>query len=382
MAGLLSGTSADAIDCAICSIEGGGPARDVITGAPRTPARVKLEAFRSHPWDPALRELLLHSADWTVRDVAACHAAVGDAFAEALLRTLVLSGIPEEAVDLVGSHGQTVYHHCGTTPKVTLQIGDPDRIAEKTGFAVIGDFRARDVAGGGEGAPLTPYADTVLFPVPEGSRRAVLNLGGIGNITILDADPRRVVAFDTGPANAPLDRLAGILSGGSERFDGEGRIAASGKVLETLLAQCLQHPFLRKAPPKSTGTEEFGAAFVDALVKKHGASADLMATLAEFVAQCVVVSLRVARVPEVDEVVVAGGGSRNLEVMRRLRAALAPAPVIPSDERGVPAAAREAMAFAILANDALLGLPTSLPRVTGAAHPATLGKLSFPSLRG
>jgi len=410
VAGLLSGTSADAIDCAICSIEGGGPARDIKTGANRTAAKVKLESFRSHPYDPALREKLLHPEKITIRELAELHAEVGDAFAEALHRTLVLSGIPEESIDLAGSHGQTIYHHSGrhdnnndddnnnygsgAARKVTLQIGDGDRIAEKTGFIVISDFRARDAAAGGEGAPLTPYADAILFPPlpPAEGRRVVLNLGGIGNITILDADPRKIVAFDTGPANAPLDRLARIITKGEFHCDFDGRIAAAGEVDGALLAELLKHPFLQKMPPKSTGTEMFGDPFVKSLVQSHGAQfnlkamRDLMATLTAFAAESVAFSLReiAPRMLQnenitIAEVVVAGGGSHNKTLLTKLRAALAPARVVVSDELGVPSAAREAMAFAILANDALLGLPTSLPRVTGSTHAVTLGKLSFPA---
>ncbi|MFN0208005.1 MAG: anhydro-N-acetylmuramic acid kinase [Planctomycetota bacterium] len=401
VAGLLSGTSADAIDCAICSIEGSGPAKDIKTGANRVAAKVKLESFRSHPYDPALRQKLLHPEKITIRELAELHAEVGDAFAEALHRTLVLSGIPEESIDLAGSHGQTIYHHSGfrddhggAAPKVTLQIGDGDRIAEKTGFIVISDFRARDVAAGGEGAPLTPYADAILFPPlpPSEGRRVVLNLGGIGNITILDADPRKIVAFDTGPANAPLDRLARIITKGEFHCDFDGRLAAAGEVNEALLAELLKHPFLQKMPPKSTGTEMFGDSFVKTLVAAHGAQLDLkamrdlIATLTAFAAESVAFSLRelAPRMlsnsdANVAEVVVAGGGSHNKTLITKLRAALAPARVVVSDELGVPSAAREAMAFAILANDALLGLPTSLPRVTGSTHPVTLGKLSFPT---
>ncbi|MBI3820563.1 MAG: anhydro-N-acetylmuramic acid kinase [Planctomycetes bacterium] len=387
VAGILSGTSADAIDCAICSIEGAGPPRDLQTGEPRVPAVVRLEAFRSQPFDPELRRRILDAQNANTASLAALHVDLGIAFADALLRTLVLSGIPEEAIDLVGSHGQTVFHHSGAGPKVTLQIGDGDQIAERTGFPVISDFRARDIAAGGEGAPLTPYADAVLytsFPSrDEAAARIILNLGGIGNITILNSDPRKIVAFDTGPANAPLDRLARIFTNGARTFDEDGAIAASGAVDAEILDELMDHPFLRKTPPKSTGTEVFGDAFVADLCARRGpVTPDLMATVTRFVAESVRVAI--LQFGELDsglahaEIVVAGGGARNRALMTCLLQCLGPARVVTSDERGVPSHAREAMAFAILANDALAGLPTNLPRVTGARRAVTLGKLSFP----
>lgn len=382
VAGLLSGTSADGIDCAVCSIEGGGPPADVHTGAPRAAARVKLEAFSTTPYDPGLRARLRRLDNCTAREVAELHAALGDAFAEALLRTVVLHGIPEEALDLAGSHGQTVYHHSGVKPSCTLQLGDADRIAERAGVPVVSDFRARDIAAGGEGAPLTPYADLVLFARPAGAagRRAVLNLGGIANVTILDDDPRRVVAFDTGPANAPLDRLVRILTNGSQSYDSGGRLAAEGRVRGDLLEAWMRHPFLERRPPKSTGTEVFGDPFVAQAIERHGGvDRDLLATLTAFVARSVVDALRrfAPPGPAIAEVVVAGGGAANETLLSHFRRELEPAAVIPSDALGVPARAREAMAFALLANDAILGLPTSLPSVTGARQAVTLGKLSF-----
>jgi len=377
--GLLSGTSADAIDCAVCSIEGAGPPRAGNPGA-----RVHLEAFRSAPYDPELRARVHGAARAGAREIAELHAALGDAFADAALQTLVMHGVPEEAVDLVGSHGQTVYHHSGAPVRATLQLGDGDRIAERTGFPVISDFRARDVAAGGEGAPLTPYADLVLFARAETKpRRAVLNLGGIANVTVLDAEPERVVAFDTGPANAPLDRLARLASDGALACDLDGKIAARGVVDLELLGELMRHPFLAQAPPKSTGLETFGDSFVEALVRRHrgDADADLLATATAFVAASVADALR-RHVPgdPIGELVVAGGGARNPTLVACL-ARNAPYRVVPSDALGVPAHAREAMAFALLANDALYGLPTSLPRVTGARRATTLGKLSLPPSR-
>jgi anhydro-N-acetylmuramic acid kinase len=284
-------------------------------------------------------------------------------------------------VDLIGSHGQTVYHHSSVpgAMRATLQVGDGDVIAERTGLPVVADFRARDIAAGGEGAPISPYADLVLFGSRGPARRAVLNLGGIANITALDADPARAFGFDSGPANSLLDRLARKLSDGTLSCDRDGQIAASGRVHEKLVDTLMAtDSYLAKEPPKSTGFEMYGDAFVARAAALHGGfDADLMATLVEFTARSVAQAF--ARfVPPVDEVISAGGGVRNPVLIDRIAALLAPARLLRSDDLGVPSEAREAMAFAVLANEAIHGHPTSLPSVTGAARAAVLGKLCFP----
>ncbi len=313
---------------------------------------------------------------------------VGEAFAAACLATLEEAGIRPDDIDVIGSHGQTVYHHSGVAGAIraTLQVGDGDVIAVRTGCPVIADFRARDVAAGGEGAPLSPIADAVLFGRRGGEeparRRAILNLGGIANLTVLDDDPARVFGFDTGPANAPLDRLARRLSGGALACDRDGQIARSGRVDEAMLAELLAHdPYLERRPPKSTGFEMYGDAFVVRAVERHGGlDADLMATLTEFVARTVALGIRQcdALGPPVAEIVAAGGGVKNPVLMERIAALIAPVPVRRSDELGVPSDAREAMAFAVLADMTLRGATAHLPPVTGAAAPKLLGKVSFP----
>jgi len=375
--GLMSGTSANAIDAALCRITGGGP---------RPGTRVDLLHFCATPYPADLRALVVRSLTLSTREVAEVHARVGDAFGAAAVAAASAAGIALDQLDLIGSHGQTVYHH-STVPgaaRVTLQLGCGDRIAEQTGVPVFCDFRARDVAAGGEGAPLTPYADLVLFGSGGGGRRAILNLGGIGNITVLASDPAEVIGFDTGPANAPLDRLARMMSGGAKQCDEDGTIARSGRCNEALLAELLSaDAFIARPPPKSTGFEAYGDEFVAEVVRRAGGTptADLMATLVEFVASTVLEAIvRHVKGPPVTEVVLAGGGSRNPLLVERLRSRLGGAGVqlLIADALGVPADAREAIAFALLANDALLGLPTSLPRVTGCAHPVTLGKLCLP----
>ena len=253
VAGLMSGTSADGIDCAICSIEGGGPARDPRDGAPRPPARVKLEAFRAHPYDASLRRRILGIAGAQVREIAALHAEIGDAFAEACLRTLVLAGIPEEALDLVGSHGQTIYHHNGTEPRVTLQIGDGDRIAESwepSSCPISARATSRPAARG----PRSPLCRSRIVGIGGGGRRpVVLNLGGIANVTILDPDPRRIAAFDTGPANAPLDRLARLVTGGEWDCDFGGKLASEGGSRRRSSRSSCAIPSSRESRPSRRG---------------------------------------------------------------------------------------------------------------------------------
>jgi anhydro-N-acetylmuramic acid kinase len=327
------------------------------------------------------------AADLDVRGIAELNVRVGEAFAAACLGALDEASIAPAEVDLIGSHGQTIYHHSGVSGalRATLQVGDGDIIAVRTGRYVISDFRARDIAAGGEGAPLSPVADAILFASREPGkcrRRAVLNLGGIANLTVLDQDPARVFGFDTGPANAPLDRLARILSAGELACDQDGRFARAGRVNDALLANLLVNdPFLARRPPKSTGFEVYGDAFVARAALRHGGyDADLMATLTEFVARTIALGLlHCAGIdPPVEEVVIAGGGVKNPALMQRIGAALAPIPVRPSDDLGVPSDAREAMAFAVLADMTLRGLAAQIPPVTGATAPKLLGKLSFP----
>ena len=282
--GLLSGTSADSIDVAVCRMNGQG-----------TKPEVEFVHYQEHSLPSDVKRQVLGAADLDVRAVAELNVQLGEAFADACLISLKTAGISTEEIDLIGSHGQTVYHHSGVTGarRATLQLGDGDVIAVRTGIHVISDFRARDIAAGGEGAPLSPVADAVLFGRRDrdarSQRRAILNLGGIANITVLDDDPARVFGFDTGPANAPLDRLARRLSQGALACDQDGHFARAGLVNEPLLADLLEHdPFLKRHPPKSTGFEMYGDAFLTHAAERHGGfDVHLMATLTEFVARTI-----------------------------------------------------------------------------------------------
>ena len=372
VAGLISGTSADSIDVAICRFRGLDD-----------PVAVDLLHYEEAPHDPEIRHRLIAPDQLDVRAIAELHVLVAESFSQAVLQALDRSGLRRSDLHLIGSHGQTVYHHSGIPGalRATVQLGDGCVIAERTGYPVISDFRSKDIAAGGEGAPLSPIADAVLFAAHGRERRAVLNLGGIANITVLHPDPTQVVGFDTGPANSPLDRLARRLTNGALACDVDGKIARSGKVNEALLGDLIANDtYLARKPPKSTGFEMYGDAFVARAGELHGGfDADLMATLTEFTARTVAMAFseHVAPEPPLKEIVVAGGGLKNPALMERLTALLAPTPVRTSDELGVPSGAREAMAFAVLADLALRGRPSFMPRVTGARRPVVLGKVSF-----
>ena len=358
VAGVISGTSMDGIDVAICRISGAGPGASVV-----------LERFATVSYRPELAERLRHAPNLTAQDVAELNVLVGNAFVDAVSFVRLDLG-----VELVGSHGQTVYHHSRTpgAAKATLQVGDGDVIAEGLGIPVVSDFRAGDIAAGGEGAPLTPYADFILFGGSAG--RVVLNLGGIANLTILGERLEDVRGFDTGPANAPLDRIAMAEFG--VPLDPDGTHARAGAYDSGLLDRLLaEDTFLSASAPKSTGFEAYGDEFVSLLrSRSRTAGVDLLRLALEYVVESIA-----RQVPgSTTELVLGGGGAANKFLRERLEQRLTPCAIRLTDDYGVPFQAREAIAFAILANDAVCGLPASLPGVTGAKRARRLGKISLP----
>ena len=372
VAGVMSGTSLDGIDVAVARIAGSGRGLSVES----------LGATHA-PYPSAVRGTLhrnVEAATSNVRGLSQLNALLGRLFADAVAGAANDAGV---ALDLVGSHGHTV-HHVPVPERFagidgvasTLQIGDPATLAVRVGVPVIADFRTADIALGGQGAPLVPYFDYALFADP-GEHRALLNLGGIANVTILPrgAGPDDVTAFDTGPANMVLDALAARLFG--EPFDRDGRRAAAGTVDEALLTELLADPYFDRPPPKSTGREQFGTEYVDALTARSLSPNDLLATAAALTARSVADA--VARfAPVAPEVVIAsGGGVHNGELMRRLAGALA-GRVVTTTEYGIDPDAKEAQCFAVLAHELVNGVPTSLPSVTGASRPARLGALWLP----
>lgn len=371
--GLMSGTSADAVDAALVAWPDGSEARPF-----------RLLAWREEPLPAALQRRIHELAAGRVpggevlAELATLDGMLGERFAAAAGAVARDAGLGLEAVDAIASHGQTVAHH--PERHATLQIGDPSRIAERTGCTTVADFRARDMAAGGEGAPLAPFFHHALLSSPE-EDRAVLNLGGIANLTWLpcEGDPEAVVAFDVGPANALLDAAVVGASGGRERMDRDGARAAAGKLQADWLAELLEDAYLRRPPPKSTGREHYGPAEAGAWVertRREGRTLeDLLATLVAFSAEAVARAVRdfLPRAPA--RVLLGGGGARNPVLVEALRQRLEGSCVEPMDAFGVPADAAEAMAFSLMGRNALLGIPNQIARCTGARGARVLGEL-------
>ncbi len=370
--GLMSGTSMDAIDAALVQISP--------DAAPRT-LRMQVRYFLMAPLDPALRErvhALLPPHQGSTVDVCEVNVLLGEAFAAAATDLLHDAGCTMADVDLIASHGQTVYHQVANgAVRSTLQIGAPAVIAARTGCTVASDFRTADMARGGEGAPLVPYLDTLLFRHPT-LRRAVQNIGGIGNVTYLAPD-QPPLAFDTGPGNVLIDEAVRQLSGGRLLFDEDGRMAAAGALDEELLADLLQHPFLHRKPPRSTGRELFGPAEAQGIIARAAAAGlppeDTVATITALTAWSIGESCQRYCGP-VDELWLSGGGSRNPTLRALLVAAMPGTQVRLADEFGLDADAKEAVAFALLGYTCVHGYPAGMPEVTGADTPAVLGSIT------
>ena len=367
--GLISGTSVDGIDALVAEVAGCG-----------IDTRCDVLAFETVALEAGLqaRIFALFEEDAGLDELCRLNFALGEAFAAAALQVIAAAGLEPAAVDLIGSHGQTVRHLPRAIPAATLQIGEPAVIAQRTGITTIADFRPADMAVGGQGAPLVPLADYLLCADP-GRGRLLLNIGGIANLTVLPAGAAadEVTAFDLGPGNMLVDGAVAHFSGGAERFDRDGRRAAAGKVDEKLLGRLLEHEFLHRPPPKSTGREEFGAAFLSALLGRPGLAADdLVATLTAFTSRAIVAGIR-AFVPraEMEELWVGGGGVHNPVLMEQLGTGLPQLRVASIEGLGIPADGREALAFAVLANETLMGRCGNLPAATGARRSALLGKI-------
>jgi anhydro-N-acetylmuramic acid kinase len=377
--GLISGTSADGVDAALVEISGAG-----------LRAKLQLIAGRTVPLPAADRDELFRMFDpvqATVDRLCRFNFRLGELFAEAALAVIADAGLGPRQVDLIGSHGQTAWHippSAGAPLGSTLQIGEAAVIAERTGIPVVADFRVADLAAGGHGAPLVPYFDLVVLRHPTRSR-AVQNIGGIGNVAYLPArapdgcGPDDVIAFDTGPGNMIIDAVIGELTGGRATFDRDGTMASRGKVDARWLEDLLSDPYLREAPPKSTGREVYGRPFAARLLdeaRRRGLGPeDTVATVSALTADSIVRAYRDFLLPQggLDEVILAGGGSYNAFLRRRIADGLGVA-VHQSEAFGINGKLKEAMMFALLASDAVAGLPTNIPSATGAAGPRVLGK--------
>jgi anhydro-N-acetylmuramic acid kinase len=381
VAGVMSGTSADGIDVALCDI---GP------GA--TAPIVQLIRHREFPYPDDVRAAVLAAMSSTdapaiaVADLARLNWRLGELYADAVQQTCAEA---ERKPALIGMHGQTLYHQAAAAPylgaevRSTWQTGEPAILRERLGVPVVSDFRPADLAAGGQGAPLVPMLDYTVFR-SQTANRLLLNLGGIANLTVLPAACRMqdVLAFDTGPGNMVLDAVAHATLG--VPFDRNGEHAAGGNVMPALLAPLLRHPYFAMLPPKSCGREQFGTAFVRDLlhqVPSGSTPQDVLATAAELTVRTIANAIRSVCMPRLKpvqtELVVGGGGVRNLHLMHRLTAELAPSGITvrPTDDLGMAAQAKEAAAFALLAWLTWNRQPGNLPSATGAAHPAILGKV-------
>ncbi|GAC1659843.1 MAG: anhydro-N-acetylmuramic acid kinase [Candidatus Elarobacter sp.] len=356
IAGVISGTSLDGIDVAICDIAADGDR-----------VRARCERFATRPFEERLRARILGAYPPTLigaLEISALHAAVGEAFGDA-----VRSVAGDMPLDVVASHGLTLAHD--NDARHTLQIGDAFRIRERTGATVVYDFRSADTAAGGTGAPLVPFVDGLLFDAH--APCVALNLGGIANMTVLPDG----IAFDSGPANLPIDTYVALRSDAAERYDRDGTRARSGSVNSALLTRLLDDPYFRQAPPKTTGRERYGAPFIvrwrsdlDEL-----SFADAVATLTALTAVTVADAFRTAA-RDARLLIVSGGGARNPVLVESLRTQLPGVRVALSDEFGVDADAKEAIAFAVLGYTTLRGRAAGLPRVTGATGPRVLGSIA------
>ncbi|MBN1348875.1 anhydro-N-acetylmuramic acid kinase [candidate division KSB1 bacterium] len=378
IAGLMSGTSLDGLDVAILDIEGNG----LLTCW-------KLLAFDIYKYPDEIKTKLhsiCTSSIWNADDLCRINVWLGKFFANAVIDLCKQSGISPKQIDVIGSHGQTIRHlpkevNFSALPIAgTLQVGEPSVIAKLTGIPTVADFRPADMALGGQGAPLVPIVDYMLFRSDK-FNRGILNIGGISNITIIDARATQadVFAFDIGPGNMIIDRLAQMLF--DKPMDEEARIASSGSIHHEFLLQLLQFDYLSIPPPKSTGREMFGDEFIQTVLSQarqlNLGDRDILATVTAFVSACVRDALQKFVAPglALDEIFVGGGGAYNPLIMSHLAASLRPVKVFRSDDAGIPADAKEAICFAILANETLAGHPGNLPGVTGAQKPTILGKI-------
>ena len=377
--GLMSGTSVDSVDAALVEIRGHG-----------LETKVELVAFHSHAFEAEVRDRifdLFQPEASRIDEICQMNFLIGDVFADAVLAVIHNAGLEAKEIDLIGSHGQTVYH---LPPQAgaeyipsTLQIGEPAVIAHRTGIPTIANFRVADLAAGGQGAPLVPYVDFLLF---RGADRTVAlqNIGGISNVTLIPAGAAApdVLASDTGPGNMIIDSVIEIFTEGAERYDDAGQFAAQGSVCESLLREWLGHPFISAPPPKTTGREAFGRQFADQAIQQaqnqNVGQTDLVATLTAFTAETIFDYYRRFLFPHysVDEIYISGGGAHNLTLMDHLKTRFQPIPLLSIDSMDFSSDAKEAIAFAVLANEAVHGHPTNLPQVTGASQLMVLGTFS------
>jgi len=375
--GLMSGTSADGIDAALVELDGYG-----------VDTKLKLLSFHFAAYTKKVREQifeLFSPNKGCVEKICQMNFLLGKLFADAVVTVIDKAGLSPSEVHLIGSHGQTIYHlppSSGAKVPSTLQIGEPAVIANLTGIPVIADFRVADVAAGGEGAPLVPYVDFLLFR-KEKETRALQNIGGISNLTVIppNAKLNEIVAFDTGPGNMLIDAAVNLLTSGKKQFDPDGSIAAKGQTNKELLSELMAHPFITGSPPKTTGREEFGVHFAQKYVEKAKMQGiidlDILATFTEFTAKSIYENYKKFIFPKhnIHELILSGGGIYNSTLVKKIKRYFQNVSITKIDEYGINSDAKEAVAFAVLANETLMGNPNNVPNVTGARNPVILGKI-------
>ena len=386
--GLMSGTSVDGIDAALVEIGGSDEAPEV-----------RLVAFEDRPWPAGVREQifpLFRPETATVDKIGYMNFLLGELYAQAVASVVEKAGLALADIDLIGSHGQTIWHApevCGKDGfpvSFTVQIGEGAVIAARTGVPTVSDFRVADMAVGGQGAPLVPFSEYLLYRRP-GETILLQNIGGIGNMTVLSGDegPEAVYAFDTGPGNMIIDAVVSVLTGGKVTYDAGGARAAAGRVDRALLEWLQQDPYYAMPLPKTTGRERFGVQYVDKILaygREHGLSdADLLATVTDLTAWSIADAYQRYVLPrrQATELVVGGGGSYNAALLGFLRERFAPygIKVHTQEDLGWSSDAKEAVAFALLADCCVREKPNVLPSVTGAAAAAVMGKISLPPER-
>lgn len=375
----MSGTSADGIDAVLVEVTGSGAG-----------TRVRELEFQTYPYPPGLKKFILRNSDpATARldDITRLNVLLAELFADAVKKIVRRSGRKLEKIDLIGSHGQTIQHQpllktmFGRMIRGTLQIGSPSVIAKLTGVATVGDFRLADVAVGGSGAPLVPYVDYILLRSRKRTR-AALNIGGIANLTLLPrgCSLKDVIAFDTGPGNMVIDSLTQKFFG--KPYDAGGAIASRGQLLPSLLRWMVRHPYLKRKPPKSTGREMFGRPFILGILDRSRGEAkeDIVATASEFTALSIYLGYRqfLRQRAALDELLVSGGGSRNDYVMNALRRYFSGVRVSTTDNTPLPSRAKEAICFAVLANETISGNASNVMGATGASRETILGTICLP----
>ncbi len=377
--GLMSGTSCDGVDASLVRISASG-----------LETRVEELGFVSTSYERTFRERLLLLAQGTIggsEELLMVSLLLGELFVRAAKRVCDLSSIPYGQIDLIGSHGHTLYHipkgrtYCDWEVRGSLQVGEPSLLAEAFGCAVVSDFRVRDMAAGGQGAPLVPYTEYLLFR-DKGDHVGLLNLGGIGNITILHkgCTPEEVLAFDTGPGNMVMDALAYRYSEGRSFYDVDGELARQGTISYSLLAWMEStDEYLALPLPKTTGRERYGKEYVDRLELKREnlelSELDLLATVTEYTALCVLRGLERFGRAAIERLIVSGGGSHNATLLAALKRYLPDTEILTQEDIGYNSDSKEAVAFAVLANEAVCGKENSLIGVTGARHPVVMGKI-------